>query len=1191
MKTSHTQKSTGIAKTPLTEGNAAFRRGDHVQAIAYYAEVMIQQPELAKSISVNLAMARQKYRDSRQTSSKPSVAVCGWDLAHNAAGRAYTLATIYDTFAQVEIIGSLFPSFGREVWEPIRDTAIAKHTFVVEDESKFIAQAIQLVAAHPYDIVHLSKPRAPNIFFGVLYKLFWGTKVLMDIDDEELAFVGADAPISIDDYIQQHGQLPEFKNLAGKDWTRLAVGVAKEFDGLTVCNVALQQRYGGEIVRHARDEKQFVPSPELKRKSREKYGIPQAAKVVLFFGTPREHKGLIETAQAIASLKRPDLIFCIVGSFIDESLKQQLLQVKECNYRFLPNKSIFETAGILSIADLCIFLQNADSTAAKYQTPAKISDAITMGITSIVSRVEGTADLANIPGIVYFDKKSPNEVLEEKIEKILQLDRGGSKLMTVNLFSLDSAKSAILKILSESKRKELNDNKKFPILLDKYLPYIKLINEKSVEHINQNKGHREVINIDDYKNKYSISDISLIIPVYNASDELDACLGSVLANIDGGMRVIIINDASTDDGVHRVLEKYSEISNFEIYHNGKNLGFSGTINRGIMLARKSDVIILNSDTKVTKGFHRRMMDVAYSENNVGTVTPLSNNAGPFTISSNTIDNYDESTLYSHSSALARNSRRHKIVIPTGHGFCMYIRRDCIDDVGLFDAEAFPRGYGEENDFCMRAVKSGWKHLLDDSTFIYHKKSASFKGETDQLIKAGREVLDKRYPMYTSLVRGFVKSKSLLDCLIDANSAFRDVDKSFDTEGLRILYVIPKLGAKGGTPQTNADLMRGMRRLGNTQTFLMVSDGQQINLYNLTDDSDILLETYQLSKPLTPLIHESDECDKKLVEWALRYEIDIFHYRHFALHSTSAPRKLKQIGVKLIFSFHDFYTICPTVKLLDSKNSYCGGVCTKNDDEVDCKVDVWRNSDIEKLRNEYIYNWNARIQNNLLSFDAYITTSNSAKELIQKRLPVTKKKLFSVIPHGRDFENFLQPINISNPPDILHVLVPGGINLAKGGGVIVELSRRLKGVVQFHVLGTLAKAVGKPDGVILHGEYNRDDFVSRVHSLSPRMHIGAIFSIWPETYCHTLTELWAAGLPVMGIDYGAVGERIAESGAGWICKPNNLDLLVDFFIDLKYSPKKINFANNKLLSWQEKSGINDNINSMAIKYGEVYKSLK
>lgn len=428
MNTLSTHDNSQAAYTPLVKGNDALRRGNYAQAIEYYAQVIVQQPMLAKSISANLAIARQKYRGNRHASEKPCVAVCGWELAHNAAGRVHTLATIYDTFSQVEIIGSLFPKFGREVWEPIRDTAIAKHTIIVEDESKFIAQAIQLVAAHPYDIVHLSKPRAPNIFFGILYKLLWNAQILVDIDDEELAFVDTETPISIHDYIQQHGKLPELNNLDGQNWTRLAVGLAKEFDAVTVCNAALQERYGGEIIHHARDENQFKPSPQLKQKSREMYGISQDAKVVLFFGTPREHKGLIETAQAIASLKRSDIIYCIVGTFPDESLKKRLLEIKGCNYTFLPNQPISKAPNILAIADCCVFLQSPDSIAAQFQTPAKLSDALGMDIPIISYESYGLQELIKANAILKTNKKSLKSDLEKTLLRKADIQSSHSKI-------------------------------------------------------------------------------------------------------------------------------------------------------------------------------------------------------------------------------------------------------------------------------------------------------------------------------------------------------------------------------------------------------------------------------------------------------------------------------------------------------------------------------------------------------------------------------------------------------------------------------------------------------------------------------------------------------------------------------------------------------------------------------------------
>src|SRR3546814_14202891 len=70
-----------------------------------------------------------------------------------------------------------------------------------------------------------------------------------------------------------------------------------------------------------------------------------------------------------------------------------------------------------------------------------------------------------------------------------------------------------------------------------------------------------------------------------------------------------------------------------------------------------------------------------------------------------------------------------------------------------------------------------------------------------------------------------------------------------------------------------------------------------------------------------------------------------------------------------------------------------------------------------------------------------------------------------------------------------------------------------------------------EAVIDHGPYQREQFAERVAAIQP--HVAAILSICPETWCHTLTECWACGLPVFALDIGAVGERIRDPGGGWL----------------------------------------------------------
>src|SRR3546814_6208469 len=78
-------------------------------------------------------------------------------------------------------------------------------------------------------------------------------------------------------------------------------------------------------------------------------------------------------------------------------------------------------------------------------------------------------------------------------------------------------------------------------------------------------------------------------------------------------------------------------------------------------------------------------------------------------------------------------------------FCMYIRRAMLEDVGLFDEQAFPVGYGEENDLCMRAIDAGWHHLVDPGVFVQHARSASFGSRREELAKVGAQQLESRHP--------------------------------------------------------------------------------------------------------------------------------------------------------------------------------------------------------------------------------------------------------------------------------------------------------------------------------------------------------------------------------------------------------------------------------------------------------------
>jgi GT2 family glycosyltransferase len=258
--------------------------------------------------------------------------------------------------------------------------------------------------------------------------------------------------------------------------------------------------------------------------------------------------------------------------------------------------------------------------------------------------------------------------------------------------------------------------------------------------------------------------IHIIMPVYNGYDCLVNCINSVFRNTDLFLHtLVIIDDRSTDGRVREYLEnirKERNGRNISIIYNRKNSGFTKTANKGMQLSYE-DLIILNSDTIVTKNWVNKLQRAAYSKLRIATATPLSNyitiNGIPEAFRYNTIPN--GLNVDSFADVLEKISLRYYPEIPAGVGFCLYIKRSVLDEMGYFDEEKFGRGYAEETDFCMRALKKGYIHVIDDATYIYHVGGVSFESvkdpeilkEKNLMIEKNLETLKTLHPEYANLV--------------------------------------------------------------------------------------------------------------------------------------------------------------------------------------------------------------------------------------------------------------------------------------------------------------------------------------------------------------------------------------------------------------------------------------------------------
>ena len=258
------------------------------------------------------------------------------------------------------------------------------------------------------------------------------------------------------------------------------------------------------------------------------------------------------------------------------------------------------------------------------------------------------------------------------------------------------------------------------------------------------------------------SPVTIVVPVYADWPSLKDCLSSLKALVDKHHKIMLINDNGPQANFleKKIKTTITEFPNFQYYRNSKNLGFLQTCNRAVQELDKTtnDILLLNSDTKVTPGFLEEMLGVLYVSDRIGTVSPRSNNATIATIplSAAVQKGIDPEKSYRLFKKMNKRLPRYN-EIPTALGFCMLIRRKVIEEFGLFD-KVFGKGYGEENDFSMRIKQGGYISALSNRSYVFHQEARSFKMKTKlKLISKNQAIIEQRYPDYQQAVRDYTQA--------------------------------------------------------------------------------------------------------------------------------------------------------------------------------------------------------------------------------------------------------------------------------------------------------------------------------------------------------------------------------------------------------------------------------------------------
>ena len=243
--------------------------------------------------------------------------------------------------------------------------------------------------------------------------------------------------------------------------------------------------------------------------------------------------------------------------------------------------------------------------------------------------------------------------------------------------------------------------------------------------------------------------VDVLIPVFDGLEETLECINSALTARKLNRtphRLVVIEDATPLPALRKALKILANKSKITLVQNIVNLGFIRSMNRAMALSPTQDVVWLNADTRVHGDWLDRLRRVAYSDETIASVTPFTNNGElmsfPVSRVSHAMPSAQEQAELDE---LARQVNAPPVEIETGCGFCLYIKRDAINQVGYLDEVHLLRGYGEETDWCLRARSLGWRHMGAPGVFVAHEGGISFGSEKTLRVAHNNAILKRRYP--------------------------------------------------------------------------------------------------------------------------------------------------------------------------------------------------------------------------------------------------------------------------------------------------------------------------------------------------------------------------------------------------------------------------------------------------------------
>ncbi len=621
---------------------------------------------------------------------------------------------------------------------------------------------------------------------------------------------------------------------------------------------------------------------------------------------------------------------------------------------------------------------------------------------------------------------------------------------------------------------------------------------------------------------------TVVVPVYNGHRHVKALLGDLRRSLPAPHRLVIIDDASGQPEIAGLLAAAARAKEFagriDILRNEENQGFVVSANRGLAAA-KGHVILLNSDVRLPPGWIGRLLAPLLADSSVASVTPFSNAATICSFPRIDADNppfadIPLDRIDRHFRGLDR--RCADFNMPTGVGFCMAMNRRFIDAAGLFDAETFGRGYGEENDWCQRAIAAGGRHVMAPDLYVPHVHGGSFgSAERQALIARNLRLLEARHGNYHVDVQRFFAAdparalRAMLLFRILAHEAGSDFEIIVDHNmgGGANLYRERRIAARAGRQAASA-LVTGAAE----------DESVAISFRHGGNDYGFRIPAWDHFDALVP--------EGARIHWVLNSAVGITRLAQCLGYLAS---RAGRHGNRLSICLHDYYPVCPSYNLLDREGRYCGvpdlGACARC---LPTNAHAHHAAGISD-RGEWREAWSK----GLAAADKITAFSAASAAIFLKAYPHCKGRV-AIRPHGKlkpSSKLAALPARLK-PGETVKIGVVGAIGYSKGAEVVVAAAKAIEAgrlPAKIAVIGKLAPGYSHP-GIELHGTYRSGDLPAILRARA--IHVAWVPSIWPETYCYVVDELMAAGVPLACFDLGAPPERVRNYARGLVLRDMN-----------------------------------------------------